>query len=315
MQIKQPIIIVVLVVTFFLIAPSLFSAQDDELVSLLDKITERIDSYPAYNNLKFMVVIKAFQADEQWRPIENLTTIRSVEKIIDNKANNEIVEFLKTKNGKTRDITQEYIKEMDQMLKDFENKDIDKEIGNNKDIPEGAKKIVLSELEQVKKDMNNAEEKEGDEIDHEYLPFTKKNRAKYKFKKLGESVVDEAPVFIIEAKVIKKDKHLDEGKYYIDKETFDVLRFQGKPSKDTIPFFDVIDKEEQYILLPEGNFVRKSVKERMSADILGRNFGRLINETEYSDYEIISQDNADNSASLVKDSEENELPPDATFND
>lgn len=290
MQLNMKIVIVVLVVSFFLIAPSFISAQDDELFLLLDKITERINSYPPYNNLKFVGVKKTIHADKQWRSAGDFsTTTKSVIKIIDSKENYEILEVLETKNGKTRDVTQESIKELEQLVENIDNMDMDKEI-DNKDIPEGAKKIVSSELEQVRKDMNDAMENGEQETGYEYLPFTKNNRAKYKFKKLGESIDDGVPVYIIEAKVIKKDKHLYEGKYYIDKETFDVIRFQGKPSKDPIPFFDVIDEEEQYMVLPEGIFVLKSSRIRMSADILWKNFGRLIHETEYSDYDILSRD-------------------------
>lgn len=319
MKLKKYSAMAVFVVAWVITGISALSAQDNDLMSLLDRIAERIDSYPANNNMKFMVVQRTTYMDKKWQIEKGAQTIKSITKIIDNEMNDKILEVIETRDGETRDVTQEFIKNWDKMQKAFENKDVDKGLDKNNDIPQAAKKFVKSELEKVREEMKNAEEegkeKGKDETGYDYWPFTKGNRRKYSYKRLDDSIINGRPVFVIDAEVIKKDKKLYEGEYYIDQETFDVLKFKGKQSKTLFFFLDVIDMEIQYEVLPEGNFVIKNSKTRQSVGMLGMNFGRFIIETENSDYEILPPDNASNGTTEVPDSEGNELHPDATFHD
>lgn len=308
MRLRLYAAIIILVVICIIVGLSTVFAYDTEFIALLNKIAERINSYPEKSNLKCTVVAKIIGADKEWNPVRT-QTIKSTIRAIDNKIEEEIMQVLETENGKTRDVTQEYIKRWDAMLETFNKKDIDQQLKNNKDIPPAAVKQIEDEMDMLREGMNDSEEKDSGETEYDYLPFTGGNRARYRFKRAEDSVIAGRSVFVIEAKPIKKDKTLDEGKYYVDQETFDVLMFQGKPSKDSIPFFDLIDKEVQYEVLPEGNFVRKRLKSLMSADILGMNFGRLINETEFSDYEILPPGNTYKDAREVLPSEKSDLIP------
>jgi hypothetical protein len=182
MKLKQYPAIVILAVICFITGLSSVSAQDNDLVSLLDRISERIDSYPGNNYLKCMVVTKTTQTDKRWQPNGNTTTSRSIVKIIDNTIKKEILEVLQTENGKTRDVTKEYIKNMDAMQEGIKNKDVDRELENNKDIPQAAARLIEAQLEESRKDLKDAEkkskEKGKDETETEYLPFMKESRPK-----------------------------------------------------------------------------------------------------------------------------------------
>ena len=280
MKLNKYSAIVVLVVTCVMTSISAPSAQDEDLVSLMDKIIDRIDSYPEMENWKAMVVTRQTFADKQWQPKDKSLTTKIMVTVMGDEVKQEILEITGTKNGMSKDLTQEFKKDQNAA-------------------PESDK-------------FNNNTSKDQQEMDGS--TFSKDNRTKYDFKKLDDSVIDGRPVYVIEAKVKKKDKSRLEGKYYIDQETFDILKFQGKPSKDLFPFVDVMEMEVQSEILPGGYFVQKRSKMRLSTGILGMHI-RVIMEIEHSDYEILPPGNFGNGTTEVPDSEKDELTPDSKFND
>ena len=255
MKLKRYSAIIILVVIFLMIFPSSVPAQDKDLVYLLDRITDRISSYPENKNWKHTCITKDITMNKQWQP-KKTTITKSIETVIDGVPNGEILEVLEIENGVTKDITQKKLKDI-------------------KDLEEKAKKNRAKEKPQnVYNDMINS-----------LLPFAKDKREKYIFKKLDDSVIESTPVFLIEAKAIEKDENLYEGNYYIDKTTFDVLKIQIKPSKNPM-FVDEMEMEVSFLVLPEGGLVVKHSKIRGSAGILGMHI-RHITEEDYSDFEIL----------------------------
>jgi hypothetical protein len=255
MRFKCCAILLILVVTGTLISMSTAAAQDKDLALLMEKITVRIESYSNDKNWKAMCLEKESQMNKQWQPEETRTT-KSIVKVLDGEENQEILEAMEIKDGKTKDVTKEAIKQAEKMREKMK-----------KSAPK-----------------KNEKNKEGDKI-ADLFPFARDKREKYNFKKLDDAVLDGAPVFLIEAMPKEKDEQLLDGKYYIDQKTFDVLRIQGKPSK--IPkIVDEIEMEMVFKVLPENVLVMKSTKMRGSAGILGMHM-RMLVEAEYSNFEIL----------------------------
>lgn len=259
MKLKKYFIMVVFVVTCVMTSISALSAQDEDLDSLLDRLSERIDSYPEMENWREIVLTRQIFTDKKWNPTDTGLTIKSMVTVIDGESELETLEITGTENGMSKDLSQEFNKDQDA---EPESDKFKKEIGQ----------------EQLK-----MEDVEGG-------TFKKENMAKYDFKKLDDSVIDGRPVYVIETKAKKKDKSRLEGKYYIDQETFDILKFHGKPSKDPSVFVNIIEVEFEFEMLPEGYFVQKRSMTRSSMGILGMRL-RMIMEVEHSDYEILPPDN------------------------
>jgi hypothetical protein len=257
MRLKQHSVTVILVLIFFTICFSPVSAQDKELFFLLDKITERFDSYPQNRSWKAMSIIKECEMNKQWQP-EKTTIVKSIMKVADNESNNEILEAVETENGKTTDITKKVIEQ-------------------DREQEEKAKKQPVKRRDKNETTM-------GFSLT-ELLPFAKEMRSKYSFRKLEDTAIEGNPVYVIEAKAKEKDVKLFEGKYYIDQSTYDVLKIHVNLSKNPI-FVDEMDMEMNFKVLPEGIFVLKNFRTRASGGMLMMHIRMLI-EQEFSDYEIL----------------------------
>ena len=259
MKLKNYSAIVILFLICFMTGLSPVLAQGNELVSLLDRITERMDSYPENKDFKVVVVTKNIEMNKQWQP-KKTTIIKSIVKTVDSEVNNEILEATETENGKTKDVTQKMIEQTEK------------------------------QRERVQK--NATKEKDENEADNSVtalFPFREDKRTKYNFRKLDDSVIDEKPVYLIEATAKEKDEELYEGKFYIDKKNFDVLRIQVKPSKNP-KFVKELDIEMHFEVLPEGYFVPRRSKTRVDGGFFFKRI-RMIAEQEYFDYEIMHTDN------------------------
>jgi hypothetical protein len=255
MRLKRYSIIIIIVIAYLIICLSHASAQEGDLVPLLEKITARIESYTKDKNWKAMCITKESKMNKQWQPEETRTT-KSIVKVLNDEQNQEILEAIELKEGKMKDITKEAVKQAE----------------------EEYEKIAAKEKD------NNKEENSIISI----FPFTKDKKGKYNFQKLDDAMLDGAPVFLIEAKAKKKDEKFLEGKYYIDQKTYDVLKIQVKPSK--IPkLVDEIEMEMNFKMLPEGVLVFKNAKMKGSAGILGMHI-RQFAEAEYSDFQILPKD-------------------------
>jgi hypothetical protein len=252
-----PVIIILALMCLTISSFSVF-AQDKELVPLLDKIGSRIESYPKDKNWKATCVTKESKMSKQWQPEETRTT-KSIVKVLNGQQSQEVLEAIELKDGKTKDVTKETAKQVEEQNEKMKNS---------------------AAKEKDKK-------KEGDGLS-DLFPFTKNKREKYNFKKCDETILDGAPVFLIEALAKEKDEKLLEGKYYVDQKTYDVLKIQVKPSKFP-KLVDEIEMEMGFKVLPEGVLVMKNTKMKGSAGMLGMHM-RMLAEAEYSDFQILPKD-------------------------
>jgi hypothetical protein len=236
--------------------------QEPELTQLLEKIAQKLDSHPKYENLNASVVTRATRMDKNWKPQKVIVISRTI-KVIGQKREEEILKAEETEKGMTRDITQKYIKEM-------------------KERQEKSRK----EEEKRKKKGEKEEERDRREFKlEEFFPFSEKVRANYDFAKSEDADFEGQPVFVLESKAKIKNEKFWEGKYYISKESFDVLKIEVQPSKNP-KFVQELQMEMAFRILPQGYFVLRKIKTKINGGMFLKHV-RIITEEEYSDYEII----------------------------
>jgi len=241
---------------FFLIngsAPA--TAQVEDLVSLLDKISKRGNSYPENSNWKARIITKTTEMDKQWRP-KKTTIITSIVKATDNVLSADIVNAVETEDAITKDIT--------------------------KEIAEQSKK----QIESSNRERAERKGQEGTEDSSDArFPFNENKRAKFAFHIVDEDSINERPVYIIEAVPKEKDEQLFEGRYYIDQKTYDVVKARIRPSKNP-KFVKDLDMDIDFEVLPEGNFIERRSRTRVDGGMILKRV-RMLVEVEYFDVEIL----------------------------
>jgi hypothetical protein len=244
-------------------------AQETEQSQLLEKVVQKLDSYPKYENWKALVVTTLTRMDKNWKP-QKVTIIDRIVNVTSQERNDEILKAVETEKGMTRDITQKYIKEM-------------------KERQEKARK----EEEDRKKKGEKEEERDRREMKlEEFFPFSVRDRVNYEFAKLEDANFEGQPVFVLESKAKIKNENLWEGRYYISKESFDILKIEVQPSKNP-KFVQELQIEMAFRILPQGYFVLRKIKTKINGGMFLKHI-RMITEEEYTDFEIISKEKAPN---------------------
>lgn len=256
MKIKQHLAFYVLSAYFILNGLAAASALAGDPAPLLDKISNRIDSYPENNNIQYKIVKKYSTMDKNWQP-KKTTVTKTIRKIVNGVISSEVLDALETEGGITKDIKR---KTMEQVKKQVESE-------NKK----------------------RTEQKDQNKIENPFdvfFPFSGNKRTMFEFKRLNDDTYNEMPVYIIEAVAKEKDEKLFDGKYYISKKTYDVIKARVKPSKKS-GLVKEVDIDIEFQVLPEGNFMIKKMKTRADGGLLFMRM-RIIQEDEYSDIKILN---------------------------
>ena len=233
--------------------------QEESLTSLIEKISARMESYPELENWKASLLTTNIEVDKKGNPkklikIKMLVTVRGDERTED------ILEVLRTRKGKTNDITEDYRRKVEQQKAKMEKrkaKQAEKEKGNSRF------EISLEEL----------------------LPFSMEKRNKYSFELIEETEYNDIPVYILKSKAKSPGEKYWEGQYLIHKETYDLLRIEVSPSENP-KYVKEFDIKMDFAVLPDGYFVVKHVKTWINAGMFLKRI-RVISKQEYSDYEVL----------------------------
>lgn len=256
-----------LIVFLFLAAASIratygsASAQDNGLGSILDRVAEKLDSYPKTENWKASVVSVITEMDKNWKP-KKITRVRRTVRVTDKERSQEILEALETEKGVTKNITEKYKKEAEERQKKA--------------------KEAAEERERQKTGEGNENriELSGGDL----LPFSKENRTKYEFTRLEDAEVDSQIVYVLESRAKTSDEKLWEGKYFISRASFDVLKLNLKPAKYP-KFVKVLETEVSFQVLPDGQLVVRKSKFTVDGGMFIKHV-RMVTEEEYSEFEI-----------------------------
>jgi hypothetical protein len=214
-----------------------------------------MNSYPENNNWKYGIVTKSIETDELWQP-KKTTISKAIVKVVDSMVSGELLEAAEIENGNSKDISQKIATQFKEQM----------ESANKETAERKGQKGIENALDV-------------------FFPFNENKRAKFEFYRLDDAVINKRPVLIIEALAKEKDVKLFEGKYYIDKKTYDVLKAQITPSKNP-KFVKGMCMDIDFEVLPEGNFIRRRSKTRVNGGFLFKRTW-MIFEEEYFDVKIL----------------------------
>jgi len=244
--------------------PAVASSQTETLDSLLDRIAERLESYPDLESWAARVNSTTQRMDKNWRP-KKITVVDKNITVRDGEWNEEILKATEEKKGKIKDIT--------------------KKMAADAAI-ERAKARQKRKKEKEKKDERGDRGREFVVSLDEILPFGVKQRPEYEITRLDDDLVGSVPVHVLSVKAREpSDKRFD-GEYFIDRTSFDIIKADLRPSKkrSVLKRF----KMEIYLqVLPEGYLVLKETHIQLHVGLIIKNIRIDARET-YSDYRIIN---------------------------
>jgi len=238
-------------------------AQATELMLLVERVSKQLDSHPEYDSWKASVTSITTKMDKNWKP-QKVTTVKKIIKVFNKERTEEIIQALETEKGKIKDITEKYIKEAKKQKEKEKKKERERKIKGEKEKNRRSLELTWEEI----------------------FPFNEEKRINYDFLKLEDSYIDERPVYVLESRAKIKDEKLYEGKYYICKNRFDVLKIILKPSKNP-KYIKEFEIEMSFEVLPQGYFVLSKSKARINGGIFIKRI-RMTTEEEYSNYEIMN---------------------------
>ena len=232
---------------------------DHDWDDFLDALSTRIDSYSDLKNWRAAVRSSVTEMDKNWKP-EKTTVVRKITTFVEGRSREEILEVLETEKGTTKDITETYIREAEERRRKAEERRRDS--ARDRERSGGRRDMSVADL----------------------APFSRENRIKYSFSFLPDAEVSGRPARVLSAEARVKDSEVFEGRYYIDKETLDVLRVEIRPSKN--PRF-VKHLEMDIRFQPGiGSLALKASHMKIHAGFLLKTM-RLVVEEEYTDFEIL----------------------------
>lgn len=235
-------------------------SPDSGLDAFLDALDIRVSSYSDLKNWRASVRSSVTEMDKNWKP-EKVTVVRKTTTVIEGRSQEEILEVLETEKGATRDITEAYIRETEERRRKAE----ERRRNPNRDGESsgGRREFSLDNL----------------------APFSRENRARYTFSLLPDDEVSGRSARVLSVAARVKDPEMFEGRYYIDKETLDVLRVDLRPSKN--PRFVKILEMDIHFQPGVGSLALKASHMRIHAGFLLKTM-RLVVEEEYTDFELLN---------------------------
>jgi hypothetical protein len=200
--------------------------------------------------------------DKNWKPKKETVVQKTV--LMKNKTQQEKIQSaVEIKKGKSKDVTQKYI---NQAYKDMQKAAREKKKAKDKDGEEGRRERMDLSLDEM-------------------FPFSEKNRGNYDFALLEETVLEEIPVYVLDAKAKQRTKDFFDGIFYVNKETWNILRAELQLAKNPGPL-KVMEMGMDFQVLPEGYFALRKISVRIHVGLVVKNIRREVVD-EYSDYQIL----------------------------
>jgi hypothetical protein len=237
--------------------------RDDELPLLLEKITERIRSYPQLVNWKASVITVQTEVDKNWKP-KKILRIHKTVSFNEEKRQETILLVEESEKGETRDITQKYLRELEENRR-------------------RAEKQEDQRRQQEQRRQGESQRRRPFNLE-DFLPFSEKNRPNYTFSRLNDEILEGKPVIVLESRAKTKSDQLWEGKYFISQESHDLIKVVLKPAKNPKIVRELLI-EATFDVLPSGHFVVRKTKMKVDAGMFLKNV-RMIIEEDYTDYSV-----------------------------
>lgn len=230
-------------------------------VELVAKLGDRLASYPKLESWQAKAVSTTSFMNSAWKPTKTTTTEKVV--TVDGKLRSEeILRATETEDGRTRDVTEKAREEA----------------------RERAEKQRRSTDEGRKEDQRRRGRRSLDMTSDEILPFSPEKRSGYDFTVKDDSEVGGARVLVLQSRSRVRSEDKLEGLYYIDPETYDVLRAELTIAKKPGPL-KRMEMEIDLRVLPEGHQVLTRAVMRMHVGLVVKNYRIEAVET-YTDHLI-----------------------------
>ncbi len=233
-----------------------------DVSEVVDKTAQRLASYPEMTHWQASILSTNYEMDGDWNPKKKTVVQKTV--IMKDKIRQEkIKDAVEIKDGKSKDVTQKFINEA------------------YKNMQKAAKR-------RKKANENNGEENGSHRMDlslDEMFPFSEKNRENYDFALLDATTLEGIPVVVLEATAKQRTEDFFEGVFYIDLETWDVVRAELRLAKNPGPL-KVMEMSMDFLVIPEGYFVLRKMTARVHVGLIVKNIRREVVD-EYSDYQIL----------------------------
>lgn len=260
----------VLIAVVLALASSLFSFvafrtfETADVTSVVENTAQRLESYPEMSHWQAFVLSKKIEMDKNWKPKKETIVRKTV--LMKNKIRQEKIQnAVEIKKGKQRDVTQKYI---NQAYKDLQK--------------------AARERKKAKDKGKDGEEEQRRRMElslDEMFPFSEKNKDKYDFALLEETTVEGIPTYVLDAKAKQRTKDFFDGIFYIDKETWNILRTELQLAKNPGPL-KVMEMKMDFQVLPQGYFALKKMSVRIHVGLVVKNIRQEVVD-EYSDYKIL----------------------------
>jgi len=235
----------------------------DDVQDVVDKTAQRVLSYPEMTNWRASALSIMYEMDKKWK-IKKKTVVEKIVMMKGKSRSESIKSAVEIKKGKSKDVTQKFV---NKAYKAREKAARERRKAKDKD-DEGKETRSLMEVAL-----------------EEMLPFSEKNREKYEFALLDDTDLEGAVVYVLEARAKQRSKDILEGKFYINQETWDILRAELQLAKNPSAV-KLMEMAMDFQVLPEGYFVLKKMFFRIHVGVVVKNFRREATE-EYSDYQIL----------------------------
>ena len=246
---------IILFVFALILVTSGFS-QQDETEELVSKVAERMSDFPEIDNYEAEVSAMLIYLDKNWKA-KKTTLVEKTVRMQDGLREEEIQSAVETEKGKKKDVTQK--------LRDGARKQQEKAI-----------------KERAKQEREGKEESKGgggrQELTMgEMFPFNEKKRDQYIFQRREDVAFAGKTALVLESKAkLRSDKYY-EGTYYIDPDSFEVLRAFIQPAKNPGPL-KKLEMEFLFQITPEGYFVPKEMRIRIHVGLVIKNIRMEIQE-------------------------------------
>ena len=234
-------------------------ASSPDALALVDKIAERIASYPKLESWQARARSTSSRMTSEWKP-KSATASEKIVTVEGSLWSEEILSATETEDGRTRDVT----KKMQEEAR------------------ERAAKQRRSSADERKADQRSRGRRGMDMARDEIFPFGPEHRSGYDFTVEGQADLDGAPAILVRSRSrVRSDEKL-EGLYFVDPGTYDVRRVELTLAKRPAAL-KRMDMEIDFTVLPEGYQMMAKAVMRIHVGIVVKNIRIEAVET-YSDF-------------------------------
>jgi hypothetical protein len=238
-----------------------WSIQDNlNVEKIVEEAAVRLANYPQLKDWQVSVLSTAYRMDKNWEP-EKKTIVRKTVTVRDKDRTEDIISAIEIEKEKTKDVTEKFRQDA---LKEKRKREERRNKGQF-DNGGGRRELSMDDM----------------------FPFGVEERKNYIFRRLKDTELEGISVFILETKAkMRTDKYYD-GKYYISKNDYQVIKAELHPAKNP-SVLKLFEMEAYFQVIPGGYFVLQKTKVKIHVGLVIKNI-RMDAEEEYSDYVVLEE--------------------------